>query len=115
MNNLSLIGRTEALFGNDLINYDDDLRSVVSKERFLVIGGAGSIGQAVVTEILSTFSLFFRGAFNAGEFFVYTRIWASVVPRGFPWLEFFESPQDPLQITDRFSLIQDFRHHYKYF
>ena len=51
MNNLSLIGRTEALFGNDLINYDDDLRSVVSKERFLVIGGAGSIGQAVVTEI----------------------------------------------------------------
>ncbi len=51
MNYLSLIGRTEALFGNDLINYDNDLRSVVSKGRFLVIGGAGSIGQAVVTEI----------------------------------------------------------------
>lgn len=51
MNYLSLIGRNEVLFDKDLINYNDELSSLVSKARFLVIGGAGSIGQAVVKEI----------------------------------------------------------------
>ncbi|MDA0327290.1 MAG: UDP-N-acetylglucosamine 4,6-dehydratase [Bacteroidetes bacterium] len=51
MDYLSLIGRDEALFEKDLISYNDDLVSLVSKARFLVIGGAGSIGQAVVGEI----------------------------------------------------------------
>ena len=51
MDYLSLIGRAEALFGNDFINYNDELYSLASKGRFLVIGGAGSIGQAVVREI----------------------------------------------------------------
>ena len=51
MDYLSLISRSEALFENDIINYNDELRSAVSKGRFLVIGGAGSIGQAVVAEI----------------------------------------------------------------
>ena len=51
MDYLSLIGRDEALFEIDLSSYNDELISLVSKSRFLVIGGAGSIGQAVVREI----------------------------------------------------------------
>jgi len=51
MDYLSLIGRDEALFGKDLSSYSDELISLVSKGRFLVIGGAGSIGQAVTREI----------------------------------------------------------------
>jgi len=51
MDYLSLIGRDEALFEIDLSSYNDELISLVSKSRFLVIGGAGSIGQAVVGEI----------------------------------------------------------------
>ena len=51
MDYLSLIGRDEALFEKDLSSYSDELISLVSKGRFLVIGGAGSIGQAVTREI----------------------------------------------------------------
>ncbi|MDB9772170.1 UDP-N-acetylglucosamine 4,6-dehydratase [Alphaproteobacteria bacterium] len=51
MDYLSLIGRTEVLFENDLIRRNNELCSLVSKGSFLVIGGAGSIGQAVVREI----------------------------------------------------------------
>lgn len=51
MNYLSLIGRNEALFQEDLINQRNELTSLVSNSKFLVIGGAGSIGQAVVKEI----------------------------------------------------------------
>jgi FlaA1/EpsC-like NDP-sugar epimerase len=51
MDYLSLIGRDEALFEKDLSSYNDELVSLVSKARFLVIGGAGSIGQAVTREI----------------------------------------------------------------
>ena len=52
MDYLSLIGRDEALFEIDLSSYNDELISLVSKSRFLVIGGAGSIGQAVVGKLL---------------------------------------------------------------
>jgi FlaA1/EpsC-like NDP-sugar epimerase len=48
---LSLIGRSEALFGEDLAAFSETLSSRVRDGRFLVIGGAGSIGQAVVKEI----------------------------------------------------------------
>ncbi|MCG9565816.1 UDP-N-acetylglucosamine 4,6-dehydratase [Vibrio chagasii] len=50
-NALSLIGRTEALFNSDIKQHQDDLSDVVSQSRFLVLGGAGSIGQAVTKEI----------------------------------------------------------------
>ncbi len=48
---LDLIGRDSELFAEDMARYDRDLRSMVSEARFLVIGGAGSIGQAVCKEI----------------------------------------------------------------
>ena len=46
-----LIGRHEALFDSDLAAHNDYLHSEISKARFLVIGGAGTIGQAVTREI----------------------------------------------------------------
>jgi len=48
---LNLIGRNKELFVADMGNYDKKLREVVSLSSFLIIGGAGSIGQAVVKEI----------------------------------------------------------------
>jgi FlaA1/EpsC-like NDP-sugar epimerase len=48
---LDLIGRTSTLFGDDVDVLSDALLSLVKSSRFLVIGGAGSIGQAVTKEI----------------------------------------------------------------
>ena len=51
MNYLSLIGRKELLFDTDTLHFDAALTDVVSSCRFLVIGGAGTIGKAVTKEI----------------------------------------------------------------
>jgi UDP-N-acetylglucosamine 4,6-dehydratase len=51
MNVLGLIGRTQPLFDDDVQLQQAQLRELVSGSRFLVIGGAGSIGQAVTREI----------------------------------------------------------------
>ncbi|WP_372662805.1 polysaccharide biosynthesis protein, partial [Hydrogenophaga sp.] len=51
MNVLGLIGRSQPLFEADVLQQDALLRELVSSSRFLVIGGAGSIGQAVTREI----------------------------------------------------------------
>jgi len=48
---LKLIGREKELFVEDINRYDKELREIVSNSSFLVIGGAGSIGQAVTKEI----------------------------------------------------------------
>jgi len=48
---LKLIGRNKLLFSNDIKRNLHDLESIVSHSTFLVIGGAGSIGQAVTKEI----------------------------------------------------------------
>lgn len=48
---LSLIGRTEPLFSDDLERLSGLLQERVARGKFLVIGGAGSIGQAVTREI----------------------------------------------------------------
>ena len=53
MNVLELIGRKNELFKNDITNNDHYLNDVIQGHRFLVIGGAGSVGQAVVKEIFS--------------------------------------------------------------
>lgn len=52
MNLLHLIGRNLPLFDNDITTYRDHLQELVSGASFLVIGGAGSIGQAVTREVL---------------------------------------------------------------
>lgn len=51
MNILSLIGRNDELFTTDISNNEKELSEVVGSSNFLVIGGAGSIGQAVTKEI----------------------------------------------------------------
>ena len=48
---LNLIGRSENLLCNDLEKKHNELKKLVSTSSFLVIGGAGSIGQAVTKEI----------------------------------------------------------------
>lgn len=51
MNILSLIGRDRELFTDDIAKYEQELTQIVVSSSFLVIGGAGSIGQAVTKEI----------------------------------------------------------------
>ncbi len=50
-NKLELIGRDRTLFVSDIKHHEQQLSPIVSSSRFLVIGGAGSIGQAVTREI----------------------------------------------------------------
>tara|TARA_B100001059_G_scaffold219955_1_gene241483 strand:- start:6448 stop:7635 length:1188 start_codon:yes stop_codon:yes gene_type:complete len=51
MNVLSLIGRESELFYSDIKENSSDINNLVKNSRFLVIGGSGSIGQAVTKEI----------------------------------------------------------------
>jgi FlaA1/EpsC-like NDP-sugar epimerase len=51
MNILELIGRDRPLFDADVLGHAQQLSALVAGGRFLVIGGAGSIGQAVTREI----------------------------------------------------------------
>lgn len=48
---LSLIGREKELFVQDVSNHESELKRIITSSTFLVIGGAGSIGQAVTKEI----------------------------------------------------------------
>lgn len=48
---LNLIGRHELLFDSDINYNSNSLSEMVGNSRFLVLGGAGSIGQAVTKEI----------------------------------------------------------------
>lgn len=48
---LKLIGREKELFTTDIQDKKQELQDIVSTSRFLVLGGAGSIGQAVTKEI----------------------------------------------------------------
>ena len=51
MDNLGLISRKQPLFIEDLLKYDKELSCLVANANFLVIGGAGSIGQSVCKQI----------------------------------------------------------------
>jgi len=51
MDILKLIGRDKNLFFEDIQNKKKELKEIISNSTFLVIGGAGSIGQAVSKEI----------------------------------------------------------------
>lgn len=51
MNILGLIGRVSTLFGADIAAHEEQISEIVRSSRFLIIGGAGSIGQAVAREI----------------------------------------------------------------
>ena len=51
MNYLSLIGRIDVLFKPDVSAHEKELRAIIGRSRFLIIGGSGSIGQAVTQEV----------------------------------------------------------------
>lgn len=51
MNLLDLIGRSQKLFSSDIDNNESILSEVIQDSSFLVLGGSGSIGQAVTKEI----------------------------------------------------------------
>ncbi|MDY0116710.1 MAG: UDP-N-acetylglucosamine 4,6-dehydratase [Sulfurimonadaceae bacterium] len=48
---LHLINRTKKLFTDDINKYEKELCDIIASSSFLVLGGAGSIGQAVTKEI----------------------------------------------------------------
>ena len=51
MNDLKIIGREKALFSSDTKIFSKELCEKIQHSKFLIIGGAGSIGQAVTKEI----------------------------------------------------------------
>ena len=51
MNTLNLLGGRDKLFRGDITRIEDELADIVSNSKFMVVGGAGSIGQAVCKEI----------------------------------------------------------------
>lgn len=51
MNYLHLIGRNKPLFSKEIKTFESDFSDIISGSMFLVLGGAGSIGQAVTKEI----------------------------------------------------------------
>ena len=51
MDILKLVNRDESLFTNDLARFEPLLCSIIENASLLVLGGAGTIGQAVVKEL----------------------------------------------------------------
>ncbi len=51
MNILNVIGRKDMLFAGDIAAHEAELSEIVRASRFLVIGAAGTIGQATTREI----------------------------------------------------------------
>jgi FlaA1/EpsC-like NDP-sugar epimerase len=51
MSALEIIGRNQELFSSDIKLFSKELNKLVKSSKFLIIGGAGSIGQAVTKEI----------------------------------------------------------------
>ena len=52
-NSLRLIGRTRNLFTNDFEIHAQEIKEVVARSKMVVIGGAGSIGRAVVKALFA--------------------------------------------------------------
>ena len=49
--NLKMVGRDRSIFHDDILTNEAFLTREISESKFLVIGGAGTIGQAVCKEI----------------------------------------------------------------
>ena len=50
---LEIIGRTSPLFTNDISKIEKELSEIISSSRFLVVGGAGTIGSAICRELFA--------------------------------------------------------------
>ena len=53
MDPLKILGRKSPLFVSDMERFDDTLTNTIRASSFLVLGGAGTIGQAVTKEIFA--------------------------------------------------------------
>ena len=51
MNHYDYIERSKSFFSSDIANKSSELNYIINNSSFLVLGGAGSIGQALVKEI----------------------------------------------------------------
>ncbi len=51
MDILRILGRSTELFGDDIEKHESELRDIVTSSRFLIIGGAGSVGLMLAKEI----------------------------------------------------------------
>ena len=56
---LDIIGRKAPIFDQDINERQKEILEIINKSSFLVIGGAGSIGKSVVTEIFKGNLAFF--------------------------------------------------------
>ncbi len=52
-NVLGMVGRTKPLFEEDIMNREAELTEIIKNSRFLVIGGAGTIGSAICRELFA--------------------------------------------------------------
>ncbi|WP_035765252.1 UDP-N-acetylglucosamine 4,6-dehydratase [Butyrivibrio sp. NC2002] len=52
-NILEMVGRTKPLFENDIRTREKELAEIIHSSRFLVIGGAGTIGSAICRELFA--------------------------------------------------------------
>ena len=52
-NILGMVGRTKPLFEEDIRNREVELTDIIKNSRFLVIGGAGTIGSAICRELFA--------------------------------------------------------------
>ena len=52
-NILPLVGRTKPLFQQDILAREAEISDIIHSNRFLVIGGAGTIGSAICRELFS--------------------------------------------------------------
>lgn len=52
---LSLVGRSTSLFDEDVADHEHEIRELVSGARFLLIGGAGTVGTAITKELFARF------------------------------------------------------------
>ncbi|WP_026664617.1 UDP-N-acetylglucosamine 4,6-dehydratase [Butyrivibrio sp. FC2001] len=52
-NILAMVGRTKPLFENDIFTREKELSEIIKNSRFLVIGGAGTIGSAICRELFA--------------------------------------------------------------
>ena len=51
MNLTTILGRTASFFHEDIQAHEAELGRAIKESTFLVIGGAGTIGQAVTMEL----------------------------------------------------------------
>ena len=52
MSEMSIIGRKTKLFDNDLFSNKIEIEKKISSSSFLIVGGAGFIGQSTIKELL---------------------------------------------------------------